>query len=357
MSNSEDDAMKTITLRLLILTTWTAGFALCNLGFSQTTVAPATAPTPGVTATGTTVIPPQSPQPPLQPIQTTPAATGAMSASPRAATTFQMQTPGGGAPAQAANVIPPGNQPNITQPTQQTVSPTQGQFGPAVAPAFVPTVVAPPIGFDLTNRGLTVNTVEPTGTYFRSGLRPGDLIVSSNGQPIQTEADFQRLTALYAGQPVPVVVMRDGREQTINLLPRDVAQSSPLNREVPPAGAQSQAHLGVRFDIGVPNAGVVATVRPRSPAELAGLRPGDMITALNGERVTSYQDAMRILGSMRPGDRVDIGFSRRIDNQTSAVLDIRPGASMRTATYPSDVRVEENPAPLAPPVQDRRVMR
>jgi len=217
-------------------------------------------------------------------------------------------------------------------------------------------VVAPPIGFDLTNRGLTVNSVDPTGTYFRSGLRPGDVIVSSEGQPIQSEADFQRLTALYPGQPVPVVVMRDGRQQTINLLPHDTRQSTPPTEQVPPASAQSQAHLGVRFDIGISNAAVVATVRPRSPAEVAGLRPGDMITALNGERVTSHQHAMQILGSMRPGDRVDISFSRRVDNQTSAVLDSRPGADMRTATYPSDVRVEENPAPMAPPAQDRRIL-
>jgi predicted metalloprotease with PDZ domain len=345
--------MKTTTPRVLALAIWSAVLALCDKGFSQTAVAPATVPTPGAAATGNAVIPPQ---PPLQPIQTNAPASGAMSASPRAATTFQMQTPGGGAPAQAANIIPPGNRPNITQPTQQTVSPTQGQFGSAVAPTFVPSAVAPGIGFDATSRGLTVNTVEPTGTYFRSGLRPGDVMVSSYGQPIQSEADFQRLTALYPGQPVPVVVMRDGRQQTINLLPQDVVQTSPSNREALPPNAQSQAHLGVRFDIGIPNAAVVASVRPRSPAEVAGLRPGDMITALNGERIASYQDAMQTLGSMRPGDRVDISYSRRVDNQTSAVLDSRPGAAMRTATYPSDIGVEENPAPLAPPVQDRRVL-
>lgn len=346
--------MKTITLRLLALTTWSTAFGLCNYGFAQTSAAPTTVSSPGV-APGTTTIAPLNPQPALQPTQTNPSATGATSASPRAATTFQMQTPGGGVPGQAANIIPPGSQPNIMQPTQRTVLPTQGPFGPAVAPAFVPSVVAPGIGFDATSRGLTVNTVEPTGTFFRSGLRPGDVMVSSYGQPIQSEADFQRLTALYPGQPVPVVVMRDGRQQTINLLPQDVKQSSPLNRDTAPPSAQSQAHLGVRFDIGVPNAAVVAAVRPRSPAEVAGLRAGDMITALNGERIGSYQYAMQILGSMRPGDRVDISFSRRVDNQTSAVLDRQPGASMRTATYPSEVGVEENPAPSATP-QDRRVL-
>src|SRR4051812_21430218 len=115
--------MKT-TLRLLTLTTWSAAVGLCTNGFSQTAVAPTTVPTPGV-APGATMITPLGPQQPLQSIQTNPSAAGAMSASPRAATTFQMQTPGGGAPAQAGNLIPPRNQPNMMQPNQQSVSPTQ----------------------------------------------------------------------------------------------------------------------------------------------------------------------------------------------------------------------------------------
>jgi S1-C subfamily serine protease len=246
-------------------------------------------------------------------------------------TTFQMQTPVGGGTPQTAGSVPPGNQQNVGQSTRQTLTRTQNPIGAFVQPGFAPGYIPPDIGFDLTNQGLTIANIEPSGVYYQSGLRKGDVVVSSYGRPVQTEADFQSLASSRPDQPMPVVVLRDGRQQTIEVHPQ-----------------QFPAYLGVQFALEKADAATVISVTSRSPAESAGLRLGDTITALNGERITSYQRAMQILSLMQPGDRVDISFTRRVENQTRAILDSLPNAAMRTSAYSSGVRAERAPVQSAP---------
>jgi membrane-associated protease RseP (regulator of RpoE activity) len=100
----------------------------------------------------------------------------------------------------------------------------------------------------------------------------------------------------------------------------------------------------LEFDGRIRTAAVVYNVSPNSPAEHAGLQPGDEILALNGERVMSYRDAIDIIRSMQPGDRLAIDFARRINERTEAVLDGRPGQPMRTAER--SIRVEREYAPV-----------
>jgi S1-C subfamily serine protease len=246
-------------------------------------------------------------------------------------TTFQMQTPVGGGTPQTAGSVPPGNRQNVGQSTRQTVTRTWNPIGAFLQPGFAPGYIPSGIGFDLTNQGVMIASIEPSGVYYQSGLRKGDVVVSSYGRPVQTEADFQSLASSRPDQPMPVVVLRDGRQQTIEVHPQ-----------------QFPAYLGVQFALEKPDGATVISVTSRSPAESAGLRPGDTITALNGERIASYQRAMQILSSMQPGDRIDISFTRRVENQTRAVLDSLPSAVMQTAAYPSDVRAERVPVPSAP---------
>ena len=55
---------------------------------------------------------------------------------------------------------------------------------------------------------------------------------------------------------------------------------------------------------------VVYNVAPGSPAERAGLRPGDGIVGLNGEAVTSYQQFDDIWTHSSPGDHVKLAIRR-----------------------------------------------
>ena len=54
----------------------------------------------------------------------------------------------------------------------------------------------------------------------------------------------------------------------------------------------------------------LAAVRTRSPAEKAGLKPGDAITKIAGISVKRFQQIKQVLGSYDAGETIDIDFSR-----------------------------------------------
>ncbi|HEX2476809.1 MAG TPA: PDZ domain-containing protein [Lacipirellulaceae bacterium] len=79
-------------------------------------------------------------------------------------------------------------------------------------------------------------------------------------------------------------------------------------------------YLGITFDPEYTDAAVARSVVPGGPADQAGIQPGDTIDAINDQTVSSYRDAYAIVQALRPGEIVDIDFSRRVSGRTQAVL-------------------------------------
>jgi putative serine protease PepD len=90
-------------------------------------------------------------------------------------------------------------------------------------------------------------------------------------------------------------------------------------------GQAEHAYLGVQLDSSAANARL-ALVRPDTPAASAGLRGGDVITAIDGKKTASSDDVQSAISSKRPGDTVSVTYSR--DGQTHTV-------SVKLATRPS----------------------
>jgi S1-C subfamily serine protease len=64
---------------------------------------------------------------------------------------------------------------------------------------------------------------------------------------------------------------------------------------------------------------LVRSVNSGSPAEKAGLKAGDVITSLNGERVRSLGDLRQRLGSQNEAKTVKIGVLRNKSEMTLSV--------------------------------------
>jgi predicted metalloprotease with PDZ domain len=80
----------------------------------------------------------------------------------------------------------------------------------------------------------------------------------------------------------------------------------------PPASSASRniPYLGVQMESVPVNRVLVAGVVPGSPADRAGLGPGDVITAVNHRPVGQPGDVISALSSMHPGNSVLVQFSR-----------------------------------------------
>lgn len=63
-----------------------------------------------------------------------------------------------------------------------------------------------------------------------------------------------------------------------------------------------------------------------SPAEKAGLKAGDFVTAMAGKRVEDLAGMVEVLRSHKAGDTIDVAFVRgRVEQKTKVVLGVRPG--------------------------------
>jgi hypothetical protein len=123
----------------------------------------------------------------------------------------------------------------------------------------------------------------------------------------------------------------------------------------PALTTSSPAYLGVTFDPSFRNAAVVRSVHPGSPAEQAGLQSGDIIEALNGLTISSNQDVIDIVSTLRAGDVVNIDYSRRLIARTQAALG-RPTTEQRSAGYPPQSDADGyNAQSLAPPAAQEQL--
>jgi membrane-associated protease RseP (regulator of RpoE activity) len=117
-------------------------------------------------------------------------------------------------------------------------------------------------------------------------------------------------------------------------LPRLNAPQSKVTGNLPtPAKNSSAAFLGVTF-AGNERAAIVRTVAAGSPAEQAGLQPNDLIETLQGRPIRTNQDVLDIVARSRPGDVLDIEFSRRMNIRTQAPLASAPTPALHSVGYP-----------------------
>ncbi|HEY4271958.1 MAG TPA: Do family serine endopeptidase [Candidatus Udaeobacter sp.] len=84
---------------------------------------------------------------------------------------------------------------------------------------------------------------------------------------------------------------------------------------------------------GQPTGALVGEVEPNAPAAKAGIKTGDLITIVNGKKVSDARELRLMIGSMPPGTRVQIGVNR--DGQTKTfdvqLAEMPPGATREGA--------------------------
>ena len=78
--------------------------------------------------------------------------------------------------------------------------------------------------------------------------------------------------------------------------------------------------LGIMPDYTYPGTGVRADgVSANRPAEKAGIKAGDIITALGENKINSLEDYMRALGKFKKGDKTSVAFKRGNETLTATV--------------------------------------
>ncbi len=169
--------------------------------------------------------------------------------------------------------------------------------------------------------GALISEVDPEGPAAKSGLKAGDLIIKFNGQNVNTSSDLPYLVGRTAPKTkVPVLIMRKGKQQTLNvtvgILP--VSPQEVANRPSSAPAQNTVDALGLivtsleRSQRGGAEAGVVVQqVKPGSPAAEAGLQVGDVITQLAFSDIKSTDDYAKVVKGLPKNEPQAIRFYRQ----------------------------------------------
>ncbi len=163
--------------------------------------------------------------------------------------------------------------------------------------------------FKLSNaEGLIVAQVSPDSPASRGGIKQGDVIAKLNGQPVVNGSAFQvAVSEMTPGTKLELGVLRNGEPVKLNLTvgsfhPNTESASNGGDDQGGGTGRAKTGKLGLgladlsgdaRQQLQAPSdlhGALVETVRPGSPAEDAGLQPGDVITEVDRKPAASASD-------------------------------------------------------------------
>ena len=189
-------------------------------------------------------------------------------------------------------------------------------------------------------RGVGVGSVSPGGPADRAGLKKGDVILQFDGEPVGSTRKLFRLIGESApDQTVRLTISRNGSEQQLSVTlgkregtarafgavtpapdldyfprinpntprprgfdPEIFAYSFGNNRRIGITTATLTKQLAEYFGVSGGQGLLISSISENSPAFKAGLKTGDVITEVNGEKVADAEDFIHALNYKEEGE-------------------------------------------------------
>ena len=213
---------------------------------------------------------------------------------------------------------------------------------------------------DAKRTGAVIETVTPESPADKAGLKAGDAIVEFDGERVRSVLHLTRLVQeTPAGRSVTAGVMRGSQKLTVNVMPErrtfdddfgfrylETPRASRATPPPPPRAPRPPAlmtparpfdfpgvlrfgrggRLGVTIEsiddqlaeyFGVKEGALVKSVQDGSAAQKAGIKAGDVITAINGSKVYESSDVNRAIERLETGGEFTVDVVR--DKKTQSL--------------------------------------
>jgi Do/DeqQ family serine protease len=153
-------------------------------------------------------------------------------------------------------------------------------------------------GVDL-GQGVLVAEVLEDSAASAAGLQPGDVVLTVSGRVVRSAQEFMNAEGLVpVGEKVRIGYLRDRKTQVTELLIRPTPELAGEELDGRLTGALF-TELPAKMRDGRNQGVLIAELEPRSRLAYEGLRPGDIITGANRERIRSLSELRDVLGSVR----------------------------------------------------------
>ncbi|MBF0613008.1 MAG: DegQ family serine endoprotease [Magnetococcales bacterium] len=177
--------------------------------------------------------------------------------------------------------------------------------------------LAEAFGVDMRRHGLdgrhgaVVVSVVPNSSAQKAGIRNGDILLRVNGTPVEDSNHVRNSVGLArVGERLNIQLLRDGKVLEVNAEIGEVEKEQSKGEDIHPllAGASLESTHSVDSEEG---SILVTDVKRNSAASRIGLRKGDVLLAINKQKVASLEeirpaigDANALLLSIKRGNSV-----------------------------------------------------
>ena len=173
-------------------------------------------------------------------------------------------------------------------------------------------------------RGAWIAKVLPDGPAAAAGFRENDIVLEFDGNLVNRSSDLPPIVGrTRVGARVPVKILREGKAETLFVLTAELPGEDEIRLAMgqpPPAVAIAALGLHVatptaeqRRRWGLSELGVLVTAVEEGPALRAGIRPGDIILAVEGEDVRSAETLQDLSEALSGGKGISLLAQRQGD--------------------------------------------
>lgn len=165
--------------------------------------------------------------------------------------------------------------------------------------------------------GLIVTRVDEDGPTDKAGVVRGDILLSIDGNEVNSMVDVRDiLDDLEAGDHVQLSVLHGDQVQSLDVTLEEGALGGKLGLTL---CCGRPIHIEIESFTLEDVKPLIIQVQKGSPAEEAGLQPGDLILSIDGQEIDEEEGLSDLLSKYKPGHQIELEIRRLREQETRSI--------------------------------------
>lgn len=173
-----------------------------------------------------------------------------------------------------------------------------------------------------SKEGAVVNTVEPGTPAEKAGLKPYDVIIALNGEPIKDNNDVRfKIAEIEPGTEVEFTIIRDGKEEKVRVkiteldTEPETSQTASPEKDIGITVQEMTPRIARRYGFKTEEGLIITDVKQYSEAYRRGLEQYDIIIEVNRKPVSRASDLEKEIKKTEPGEPIMFRIVRERNGQ------------------------------------------